>query len=201
LGNYFTSDILVGGATMEFWISTLSSAIGAFVGVLGAFLIARWQIDRGQKLSNNPFYLRFNEAQIYINRFNEKVDRIIRLTQGAERNNARILLSKLDFLELKETIELTIKTINKDLEEVDFNKFVEDLGTYNQNAPLVYYKDLNFLLLGMVCVYNLLLEDCKYLLMNLPDKIDMPMLKGLKLNFILKKFRKKYNKMLKKLKI
>jgi hypothetical protein len=186
---------------MGFWMSTLSSAIGAFVGVLGAFFIARWQIDKGQKLNNIPFYLQFNSAQIHINQFNEKVDRIINLTEGVERSHARILLTKYDYLGLKENLELAIKTVNKEFEEVDFNKFVEQIGEFNKNAPLVYYKDLNFLFLSMALIYNLLIEDSKSLVKDLPKKIDIPMVKGLSLGFILKKFRKKLNRMKKKLKI
>ncbi|UFU00163.1 hypothetical protein KO561_04225 [Radiobacillus kanasensis] len=66
---------------MEFWMSTLSSAIGAFVGILGAIGIAKWQMNRSHKLNNIQFYIRFNDAQIYINGFNEKVDRILELKE------------------------------------------------------------------------------------------------------------------------
>lgn len=186
---------------MGFWESTLSSALGGFVGILGAYFIASWQIKESQKFNNIPFYIQFNEAQLHINRFIEEVQKILEHTEGVERINARLLLTENNYLELKKNLQLTIKTINKDIKEVDFNNFVEHLGKFNQYAPLHYYKDLNFLIFSMAIIYNLLLEDSKYLIEDVSPKIDIPMSKGLSLSRILKKFRKKYKKMKKKLKI
>lgn len=118
--------------------STLSSAIGAFVGVIGVFIIARWQMNKSQRLSNIPFFIKFNNAQLYINRFDEKVEKILAITQGEKRAQARILLIKHDFIELKENIERAIKEINSDISEADFKNFVEDLGSFNKDAPVAY---------------------------------------------------------------
>jgi hypothetical protein len=168
---------------MGFWMSTLSSAIGAFVGILGAIGIAKWQMNRSHKLNNIQFYIRFNDAQIYINRFSEKVDSILEFTER-NRKHGRIFLNKHDFLEMRESLESAIKTVNKEIDEVDFDNFIDELGKVNQYAPVVYYKELNFLFFSMAILYNLLLSECKYLVNDLPKKIDMATLKGLTIRFI-----------------
>ncbi len=177
--------------------------LGSFLGGMATWLIASWQINKTQKLNNIQFYIQFNKAQIYINRFNEKVDRNIELTQGPKRANARILLNGSDYLELRNDLEQAIKTVNKDLTKVNFKEFVFELGEYNQYAPLVYYRDLSFVFFGMALVYNLLLEDSQYLVDDLPERIEIPRSpfgQQLSLSFILKSFRRKYKKMVKKLK-
>jgi hypothetical protein len=189
------------GGVLDFWTSTLSSAIGSFVGILGAFFIAKWQINKGQKLENNPYYFQFNEAQIHINSFYENVKKILEITESADRRNARILLSEIHFLDLKKNLELTIKTLNKEIREVNFNNFIEQIMILNQNAPLAYYRDLNSLIIEMAWIYNLLIKECKNLVMDLPSEIDIPMGDSLSLNLILKRFRQNYKKMKKKLKV
>jgi hypothetical protein len=186
---------------MGFWDTTLSSAIGSFVGVIGAYLIAKWQIEKGLKFSNNGFYFRFNYAQIHINRFNAIVDMILENTQGVERTHARETLSAQYFVDLKKEIELALKTLNKEIEEIDFNNFVEELVTIVQNAPLPFYRDFYALFFGMAFIYNLLLEDCRHIVMDIDvaTRIDIPMHSNRSLNYINKKFRKKYRKMSKKL--
>lgn len=183
---------------MGFWDSTLSSAIGSFVGVIGAFSIAKWQINKTHKLNNIPFYLKFNNAQIYINKFNREVDWILKNTEGVERKHARTCITKLDFLELKQSIELTIKTLNDDVEEVSFEKFSVELIKINKYAPLMYYKDLNFLILSMAIIYNALHSDCKYLVIDIPKKIDTGSLQSRSARFALKKFKRRYKRMKKK---
>ncbi|AZU60111.1 hypothetical protein [Neobacillus mesonae] len=185
---------------MGFWMSTLSTSIGAFIGVLGAYIIAKWQMGKAHKMNNMPFYIQFNEAQININRFNEKVDKILNYTQTAERKYARIHLSHVEFNELKEEITNTIKTLNPEFESVDFKNFHVDLGKIAKNAPLGYYTDISWLILSMVLIHDLLLKECKNILMYPPEPLDyrnfhyMNQTSYLK---IIKSHRKKY-KMLKK---
>jgi hypothetical protein len=186
---------------MGFWGDTISSSIGSFIGIIGAYRVAKWQMDKTHKLNNVQFYFQFNDAQIHINRFEEKVDEIIKQTQGKERKYARILLHSSDFHELKKCIELTIKTLNLEIKDVDFNKFPEELGEINRFAPLAYYKDLNFLVFSMAIIYNLLLFDCRNLVERLPNKIQFPMVYTLSIPFIIKKFKSRYKKMKSKLKI
>jgi hypothetical protein len=186
---------------MGFWEDTLSSSIGSFIGILGAYGVAKWQMGKTHKLNNVQFYLQFNDAQIYINRFERKIAEIIKKTQGTERKHARILLHKRDFIELREYIELTIKTLNYDIKEVNFDNFTEELGKINRFAPIAYYKDLNFLIFSMAIIYNLLLFDCRNLINDLPKRIEFPMLNNLSIQFMVKKFRSKYKKMKSKLKV
>ncbi|MGG3447359.1 MULTISPECIES: hypothetical protein [Bacillus cereus group] len=186
---------------MSFWMNTLSGTIGSFVGVLGAMGIAKWQMNKTQKLGNNSYYLHFNIAQIYIDRFDNRVEEILSLTEGAKRRDARILLHKHDYIKLKEDLELAIKTVNKDMTDINFEKFPEELGKINQNAPLIYYKDLNFIYFSMAIIYNLLIQDARYLVDELPNRIGIDMNKNLSSRFMLKKFRSRYKKMKKKLKV
>ncbi|WP_167834012.1 hypothetical protein [Mesobacillus selenatarsenatis] len=177
--------------------------LGSFLGGIATWLIAMWQINKTQKLNNIQFYIQFNKAQIYINRFNEKVDNIMELTQGPKRGSARILLNGNDYLELKNDLELAIKTVNKDLTKVDFKEFVFELGEYNQYAPLAFYRDLSYVFFEMALVYNMLLEDSQYVVDDLPERIEIPRSpfgQQLSLSFILKSFRRTYKKMERKLK-
>ena len=188
---------------MGFWMSTLSTSMGAFIGVLGAYFIAKWQMNKTQRLNSNAFYVRFNEAQIYINNFDNEVEEILKMIQGGMRRNARILLSKDDFVELREHIEIAIRIINPEIEEKELDDFIVVLGKINQYAPIAYYKDMNGLFFDMVYIYNSLLSECENLVMDLPKKMDIGFFnyKSLTLNFLTKKFRKKYKKMQRKLKI
>ncbi|UFU00164.1 hypothetical protein KO561_04230 [Radiobacillus kanasensis] len=102
---------------------------------------------------------------------------------------------------MRESLESAIKTVNEEIDEVDFNNFIEELSKFNQYAPIAYYKELNFLFFSMAMLYNLLLVECRYLVSDLPKRIDMATLKGITIRFMLKKFRKKYKKMQRKLKI
>lgn len=186
---------------MGFWESTLSSSIGAFVGVVGALLIANWQTNKVHKMNNMPFYIQFNESQIYINRFNENVDKILIYTQTAERKNASIHLSRVDFMELKNEIENTIKALNPEIEEVDFKDFSIKLGKIAQNAPLKYYVHFNWLIFSMVIIYNLLLIECKYLIVDPPQPIKIGSVRHLSYLNIIKSHRKKYKMLKRKLNI
>lgn len=186
---------------MGFWESTLSSSIGAFVGVIGAVLIAKWQTNKAYKMNNMPFYIRFNESQIYINRFNEKVDDILIYIETSERKHARILLSKLDFMELKEEIENTIKTLNPEMKEVDFKDFPKTLGKIAKDAPVAYYVHFNWLIFSMVIIYNLLLIECKNIVMDPPQSIKIGNVKSLSYRKIIKSHRKKYKMLKRKLNI
>ncbi|OAH59395.1 hypothetical protein AWH48_14740 [Domibacillus aminovorans] len=188
---------------MGFWESTLSSAIGSFVAIIGAYGVAKWQLSKSQKQINTQFYIRFNEAQVYINQFDREVEEILNITRGNERRFARIVLSEHNFKELKENWEIAIRIINPEIEEKELDDFVVVLSKINQNAPLDYYKELNGMIFEMAVIYNLLLKDCKYLVGDLPRKIDTGffMNKNLTLPFMIKRFRKKYKRMKKKLKI
>jgi hypothetical protein len=188
---------------MGFWESTLSSAIGSIIGILGAFIIAKWQMNKSQKLNNIPFYIQFNNALLYINNFNEKVEKIINIIEGEKRSKARFVLTKREYIDLQKCIELAIKELNSDITEIDFKNFIEGFAEYNKYAPVAYYKDLNFLFLSMAIVYNLILEDSKYLIKDLPDKIDIPIYNRRQslLRFWLKIFRRKYKYVQRKFKI
>ncbi|RXY98546.1 hypothetical protein [Fictibacillus sp. S7] len=186
---------------MGFWMSTLSSCIGSFVGLVGAIFIAIWQVKKAQKLNNIPFYLDFNKAQIYINRYIEKVEEILSKTQGIERKNARKLLSQNDYVYLKENLELAIKTVNKEIKQVDFKNFSEVVLEINLNAPLTYYKDLNFLFFTMAVMYNFVINDSKNIVRNLPPKIGLYFANDLPILFILRKFKQRYKKLKKQMKI
>ncbi|WP_193065138.1 hypothetical protein [Oceanobacillus oncorhynchi] len=185
---------------MGFWLSTLSSAVGAFVGILGAFIIAKWQMNKSHKMNNIQYYMQFNNAQIYIDRFERRVNKILEYTE-TERHHGRILLNNHDFLDLRNNLSLAIKEVNKDIETVNFDNFVEELSVYNKYAPLTFYKELNFLFFSMAKIYNLLLFDCRYMVSDLPEKIEIPFSKGLTIHFMLKKFRRRYKKMQRRLKI
>jgi hypothetical protein len=185
---------------MEFWLSTLSSAIGALVGIVGALWIARWQSNKSHRLNNAQFYMQFNEAQIYINKFEEKMNKIIKYTEE-ERKHARIFLDKNDFKELRTYLEEAIKKMNIQNDDFDLDNFVIEFGKINQAAPLDYYKDLNFILLSMAIIYNMLLFDCRNLVHDLPDRIKMLNFEGVTLRFILKKFRRRYGKLQRELKL
>ncbi|MET3658596.1 hypothetical protein [Sporosarcina psychrophila] len=186
---------------MGFWMSTLSSAIGSFVSVLGALIIAKWQINKTYRMNNIPFYLKYNEAQMHINNFIWKVDYILKNTEGVERKDARKNLAEYDFLELKESIELTIKTLNDEFEEVDFGNFSEELIKINKYAPLRHYKDLNFLIFSMAVIYNALRLDCKYLVNDMPQTINLGMVRNYPARFTAKRFNKRYKKLKKELRI
>jgi len=189
---------------MGFWMSTLSTSIGAFIGVLGAYFIAKWQMGKAHKMNNMPFYIQFNEAQININRFNERVDKILKYTQTAERKYAWIHLSHVDFIELEKEITNTIQTLNPEFEEVDYENFHVDLGKIAKNAPLGYYTDINWLIFTMVLIHDLLLKECKYILKHSPKPLDyrnihhMNQMSYLK---IIKSHRKKYKMLQKKMNI
>ncbi|MGE1112168.1 hypothetical protein ACQJ0K_10430 [Priestia megaterium] len=186
---------------MGFWESTFSSAIGSFVGVGGAFWVAKWQLNKTQKQTHTQFYIRFNEAQIYLNNFEREVEEILEITQSDIRKGARILLSKDDFVKLRENIDIAVQLINNEIEENDLDDFVTILTKINKHAPSSCYKDMNDLFFWMVNTYNSLLSDCKYLVSNLPPKMDAGYGKELPAHFSIKLFRKKYKKMKKKLKI
>lgn len=157
---------------MGFWLSTLSSTVGSFVGIAGAFFIAQYQLNKTHKMNNMPFYIQFNDAQININRFNEKVDKILKYTQTTERKHARIFLSHVDFNELKEEVIHTIQKINPEMENIDFINLHIDLGKISKNAPLGHYTDINWLIFSMVLIHDLLLRECKNILMHPPRYLD-----------------------------
>ncbi|OLO28129.1 hypothetical protein BTR23_18670 [Alkalihalophilus pseudofirmus] len=188
---------------MDFWGNTISSAIGAFVGVGGAFVIARWQLNRAEKQNNYQYFLRFNEAQIYINNFERKIEEIIDITQSGNRGSGRFLLSRDDFLLLKEDMDTAIRVLNPKLEEIELENFSVSLGKINENAPIVLYKEMNGLFFSMAILYNLLLEDCRNLVNDIPDRVDLGYFnyRGLSLQFMVNNFKKKYKKMKRKLKV
>lgn len=186
---------------MDFWSSTLSSSIGAFVSVGGAYFIANWQLNRAQKDNNTLYYLRFNEAMIYINNFDNKVDDILHWTSGKERKFAREALSKNDFINLKENLEMAIKVMNPELADKEINEFAILLNQINQTAPLSIYKEMNGLFFWMGVIYNNLRKDCVNLVEDMPVSLDFGFFREIATNKALKQFSRKYKKLKRKLKI
>ncbi|PGZ95179.1 hypothetical protein COE51_21360 [Bacillus pseudomycoides] len=186
----------------DFLGNTLSSSIGSFVGVVGAYTIARWQLNKSQRDNNTLYYIRFNEAQIYINQFEEEIENILFFTLGKERKIARKVLTDNDFINLKQNLELTVKVMNPELENEEITNFIILLNQINQTAPLSLYKEMNDLFFWMAIIYNNLRKDCENLIDDeLPESLDLGYSNEISINLALKRFRKKYKKMKRKLKI
>jgi len=174
----------------------LTAFIGAIAGGIFTFGGVVFSMKHNQRLNYSRFYLQFHRTQIHIERFLYKTD-ILSAKLSRDRNDIQIAFNKFDFIELREDIESTIISLNKEIKEVDLDNFVNVLGDINENAPLEYYFDLNFILFAMVNIYNGIREDSKYLVKELPNSIgsirtSMPHQKQLKLlKKRLKKIRKK----------
>lgn len=185
---------------MNFWMSTLSTSIGAFVGVIGAYGIAKMQIEKTQRENHAEYYHRFNLARYYINEFDEKAKEIIYILQE-ERKYARKILTTNDFIEMRGNLTSAIKIINPQTTDQDVANFIVTFGKINIKAPLPLYRDTNDMFFWMGVIYNNLLHDSRNLVMHLPESILIHSAHKVPINVAVKRFRKKYSRLKKVLKI
>lgn len=173
----------------------LTAFIGAIAGGMFTFAGVLYTTKETKKSAYGRYYLQFNISQIYVSNFIIKSEAMISLLLGVDRKYARYTISAQDFFELRENIEKTIISLNNEIEKVDFNKFDMDIHKVNQNAPLEYYKDLNFLIFVMANIYNSLLDDAKYLVHKPPKAINLGYFRSeVPLNKQLLHLKKRYKK-------
>lgn len=144
--------------------STFISFLTTFLSILGAYYIAKNQIDKTLKFSKPQYLQNFNMAQIHIKEFEYVVDKIINVVCTADRINAREKISWGDFHRIEKTIIQTIVTLNPDINErvlrINFPKILLEI---NKEAPPNFYFPMNGLIFKMVAIHDALLDECKYL--------------------------------------
>ncbi|WP_336822959.1 hypothetical protein [Sporosarcina sp. USHLN248] len=145
--------------------------IGASIGGLFTLIGVEISLKHTQAMNYGRFYLHFNKAQIHINRFIRKSRVISEKLGGIERSQLRFMFLEHDIDELKAEIENTIMSLNKEIGKIDFDNFIDNLLDINENAPIEYYQDLNFIIYTMISIYNSLIYDAKYLVHPRPRTI------------------------------
>lgn len=146
--------------------------LGATLGGLFTFLGVNISLKYTRRMNYGRFYLHFNKSQIYINSFLIESEFISEKLRGFERSELRFLHFNEDLNDLKMYIDSTIKTLNKDISEIDYNHLDVVILDINENAPIEYYYDMNFIIIIMADIYNSILKDGKYLINDKPDPIN-----------------------------
>ena len=183
----------------------ITALLGAVVGGLFTLIGVNISLRHTQAMNYGRFYLHFNKAQVHLNRFIRKSTLISEKLGGVERPDIRFMVIGYEYEELKKDIELTIKALNKDMESIDFENFADSMLDINENAPIEYYYDMNFIIITMISIYNSLLADSKYLVVNLPGQISFSALSLMGISLPhqkqIKLLKRRYKKIKKKMKL
>lgn len=185
----------------DLFVAFISSILGGLFTLIGVKIT----LESSHRQNYSSFYLRFNKSQVYMDRFIKKSTCISKALSGTDRRLFRHKYFAGDFEDMKVNIEATIKSLNRDFTEVDYDNFLEDYLDINENSPLDFYYDINFMLLLMVSIHNSLIGDSKYLVSHKFAPISSSYLSVINLNIPHEKqinlLTKRYNKVKRRLKI
>ena len=159
--------LFYGEENRDLFIAFAGSLMGGLFTLIGVNISLR----QSQRLSYGKFFVHFNKAQVSINRFIRKSKLLSNKLSGADRHELRFMYPNKEFLDLKDDIGNTIKALNKEISDIDYTNFGEDILDINENCPIEYYYKLNNILIIMISIYNTLLDDGKYLMINKPNPI------------------------------
>ncbi|GEM_PF-5862165 len=144
----------------ETFISLLTTSIG----IIGAYLVANYQISKSLKYSSPQYLQNFNTAQVPIRYFIEIAKKISNVISTEERIEARYKIYWSDFKEMEENLFCAIQIMNPEISDELVRKDLPSaLSKINEHAPPYYYKSMNFLFYQMIYIYDSLLKESEHL--------------------------------------
>jgi hypothetical protein len=133
--------------------------IGSFLGVLAAFWIAKWSLNKTMLINNQNFVKQFNTSVVFFNRFLKECKETIEELEKDQPNHISINMNLIDMKKYIDEIFGCFGVQTLDNTHTKFDLKNDILSQALKDAPPFYYRDIFGLFFKTIILYNQLVDE------------------------------------------